>query len=195
MTAMAGVARGNLGYIAALQGDLPVAMAAFADAEIGLSGASARASMPRMLADHAQALADAALFDDADALLTRSVSMLEDQGQQTELAGGRLTVAEVRLAKGDAAGAVEAAQHAAAAFEAQGRANWAAVASALALQARSRMPPVAPDVAAALISTADVLAAAGWTSEAIRSRLLASMLAANGGSVASLVDRATRRAA
>ena len=190
----AAVVSSNIGYIATLQGDLPAALAAFADAEASLSSKEARGSLPRILADHAQALADAALFHDADEMLRRALAMFDSQGQLTELAGGMLTAAEVRLANGDAAGAVEAAERAAASFSAQGRVIWAAVASGLALHARSRLEHSAA-LARDLMDAADVLDAVGWAAEATRSRLLAGKVAAEEGATdRSVIAQPTRRA-
>ncbi len=61
--------------------------------------------LPQVHADHAQVLADAALFDDADALLRRALDMLRADGNEIEMAGALVTAAEIRLAQRDPAGA------------------------------------------------------------------------------------------
>ena len=66
--ALVALAHHNLGYLAMLQRDLPRAIAEFDNAEAGLVAAEAAGYLPQVHADHAQALADAALFDDAEAL-------------------------------------------------------------------------------------------------------------------------------
>ena len=96
-----GLARGNLGYIASLGGDLPGALEQYETAERVLSAASAETYLPRLHADHARALADAALFDDSVALMDRALTMLQRQGNDIELAGALVTSAEIRLAQGD----------------------------------------------------------------------------------------------
>ncbi len=65
---LAATAHHNLGYLAMLQRDLPRAISEFEDAEAGYVAAGANGYLPQVHTDHAQVLADAALFDDADAL-------------------------------------------------------------------------------------------------------------------------------
>ena len=52
--------------------------------------------MPRLQTDHARALADAALLDDAEGMLTNALAVLRAQGQLTELPACLLRAAEVR---------------------------------------------------------------------------------------------------
>ena len=106
---VAGAARANLGYVATLRGDLPGALDEFTPRGVALSRGERRSMLPRLQADHAQALADAALFDDADGLVRTAIESYRRQGQETELAGTLLTSAEIRLAQHDLTGAVEAA--------------------------------------------------------------------------------------
>ncbi len=99
------MAHHNLGYLAMLQRDLPKAIDEFELAESGFERARSVAHLPRVHADHAQVLADAGLFDDADSLVSRALEMLAKDGNEIEIAGALVTAAEVRLAKRDHAGA------------------------------------------------------------------------------------------
>ena len=94
--------------------------------------------LPRVHADHAQVLADAALFDDAEALVSRALEMLAKDGNEIEMAGALVTAAEIRLAQRDHAGARAAADEAAGWYRKQGREGWVAVTTSLALQAAAR---------------------------------------------------------
>ena len=141
----------------------------------GLVAAGAAGYLPRVHADHAQALADAALFDDADALVRRALDMLVKDGNEIEMAGALVTAAEIRLAQRDHAGARRAADAAAGWYRKQGRDGWVAITSSLALQsaAREEQPPV--DVADQLDAVAGRLDGDGLFAEATRSRLVAAL--------------------
>ncbi len=191
---VAGAARANLGFVATLRGDLPGALDEFTRAEAVYRRAKADSMLPRLHADHAQALADAGLFEDADALVQTGVAMYEQQGQTTELAGALLTSAEIKLAHGDAAGATAAADDAARRFAEQDRATWAVAAHALALQARARS---GSDDSAALsndlVEVAATLRAQGWQRDATRCLLVAARLAVESGRPSG-IDSALRSA-
>ena len=191
---VAGAARANLGFVATLRGDLPGALDEFTQAESVYRRAKADSVLPRLHADHAQALADAGLFEDADALVQTGVAMYEQQGQTTELAGALLTSAEIKLAHGDAAGATAAADDAARRFAEQDRATWAVAAHALALQARARS---GSDDSAALsndlVEVAATLRAQGWQRDATRCLLVAARLAVESGRPSG-IDSALRSA-
>ena len=57
------------------EGNLPEALDAFAAAEDGYRQAGAQSELPRLHADHALALADANLLDDAEKLIDRAVAL------------------------------------------------------------------------------------------------------------------------
>ena len=65
-----------------LQRDLPRAIAEFEQAEAGYVAAGASGYLPQVHANHAQALADAGLFDDAEALGRRGLEMLHRRWQR-----------------------------------------------------------------------------------------------------------------
>ena len=172
----AGIAAANLGYASALRGDLPSALDEFERAEVHYHRGNAASFLPRLHADHAQALADAGLFADADALVKSATSMYRNQGQETELAGALLTSAEIRLAQNDLAGAIEAAVDAGERFMSQGRGSWSAIARGLELQARARGAADGVDLAEQLVTISVELAGYGLSSESTRCRLVAARL-------------------
>ena len=119
----------NLGFTAMRSGDLPTAIREFERAEKGTIAAGAMSYLPQIHAEHALALADAALFDDAESLLAKALAMLEEQGNEIEMAYGLLSVSALRLAKGDLDGAQDAAEAAATWYRKQERVGWMVVAT------------------------------------------------------------------
>ena len=71
--------------------------------------------------DHAQALAAAGLFDDAEMLARRAIDMLAKDGNEIEMAGALVTAAEIRLAQRDQRVARVAADDAAGWLQKQAR--------------------------------------------------------------------------
>ena len=169
-------AKSTLGYNSTLQGDLPAALREFAEAERWYRKVDPTMDMPRLQTDHARALADAALLDDAEGMLTNALAVLRAQGQLTELPACLLRAAEVRLARGDLVGAKEAAEEAAELFAQQGRDRWVALAANLALRVRGQLEGASTEVVAELDRTAELLDEYGWQAEALRTRLLVSKL-------------------
>jgi CHAT domain-containing protein/tetratricopeptide (TPR) repeat protein len=172
-----GSARANLGVVSTLQGNLPGALNEFVEAERRHVASESESYLPLIHTDHARALADAGLLEDAEALLQRAIAMFRSQGQLIDLPTGLMRVAEVRLAMSDHSGALSAATEAARLFEAQGRDRWAALAQSVALRIRSREPDADDDLVAELVAKSDQLHDYGWLSEAMRARLVAARLA------------------
>src|SRR5690606_14069978 len=83
---VSGTARSNLGFLAVVRGDLPDALEQFAGAERYFAAAGANSLLPRVHADHAEALADAGLLGDAESLIRQAIETYREQGQATELA-------------------------------------------------------------------------------------------------------------
>lgn len=114
------------------------------DSALHRSGATVRAAgadsyLGRVNADHAKALGDAGLLDDAAVLLSRALDLFRGQGQRTELGAGLLASAEILLASGDGDGARAAADAASATLAEQRRWRWVTLATNLALQARATL--------------------------------------------------------
>ncbi|WP_117000939.1 CHAT domain-containing protein [Desertimonas flava] len=169
-------AKAGLAHISTMQGDLPGAMQEFAEAERRHLAADTQSYLPRLHSDHARALADASLLEDASQLLDRALAMLRSQGQLTELPQTLVRAAEVRLARGDLDGAHRAATEAVELLTQQGRRHWLVLASSLALQIRARRDGVSAGLTAELERVADRLRDYGWLGESTRARLVAARL-------------------
>ena len=111
--------------------------------------------------------------DDAESYLDRAIALFRAQGQETELAGGLLTAAEIHLANGDIERSIGAAQDAASWFRKQGRDRWVAAATHLVLLAAAHAGDVSIELARSLDDVADALARTGLTVEATRTQLYA----------------------
>ena len=169
-------AKASLAYTSTLQGDLPAALREFAEAEHWHRKVDPTMDMPRLQTDHARALADAALLDDAEGMLANALAVLRAQGQYTELPACLLRAAEIGVARGNLVGAVEAADEATRLFAQQGRDRWVALAANLALRARVRLEGASPATVAELDRGCEQLDEYGWHAEALRTRLLVAML-------------------
>jgi tetratricopeptide (TPR) repeat protein len=185
----------NLGFLAMLQRDLPRAITEFEAAEHGYVAGAAGSYLPQVHANHAQVLADAGLFDDAETLAHKALEMFESDGHEIEMAGALVTLAEVRLAQRDAAGARAAADEAATWYRKQGRDGWVAITTSLALRAAARDEPRPGGLAEQLEDVARRLDTAGLETEAARSRLVAALVRAESAAEAPSepVTLATRR--
>jgi hypothetical protein len=168
----------NLGYLAMLRRDLPRAIAEFESAEAGYRAAGASGYLPQLHTNHAQALADAGLFDDADALSRRSLDTFTADGNEIEIAGALTAAAQIRLAQRDDVGARSLAEDAAGWYRKQGREGWVAISTSLALQAAARAESPGADLAALLDDVAGRLDTDGLGAEATRSRLVAALVRA-----------------
>ena len=169
------IALGNLAFVETLEGNLPEALDAYAAAEEGYRVTGEHLDLPRLYADHASALADANLLDDAEHLIDRAVALSATSGNDLEHAELLLVSAEIDLAKGKADEAHVSAVDAVAAFTRQGRESWLHVAERLRLRAELRLTPDEPGVAEGLVMNGRALAAGGWRSDALSSTLLAAL--------------------
>jgi hypothetical protein len=121
------------------------ALDAYAAAEDGYRLTGSQAELPRLHADHALALADANLLDDAEHLIDRAVATSAASGNDLELAELLLVSAEIDLAKGKVDEARTSAANAVAAFTRQGRDSWLHVGRAAAPARRGGLTPDAPE--------------------------------------------------
>lgn len=187
-------ATASLGCVSTLRGDLPGAIREFADAERRHVDGDTHAYLPRLHTDHARALADAGLLDDAAALLERARQMFSRQGQLAELPHCLLGVAEVRLAMDDPQAAGAAAVEAMRLFTEQRREGWALLAEDLALRARARSAGVSDELLTELDAVAERLGESGWLAEALHTQLVAARLRVAADGDQREVDPAVRKA-
>lgn len=134
LTQLLADAENNLGYVAACQGEIPTALAAFARAERvpGVGPGQLAATWT----DRATALLRVGLAGEAAKDAARAVALLERTGRLLDAASARLLLAEALLADGDPAGACDLAQRTAAQLRRQQRDAWATQAVHLAVAAR-----------------------------------------------------------
>ena len=132
------LALANLAFVETEEGNLPEALDAFASAEDGYRRTGTQSELPRLYANHAEALADANLLDDAEELIDRAVALSAASGNDLEHAELLLISAEIDLAKGKPDEAHVSAVDAVAAFTRQGRESWLHVAERLRLRAEAR---------------------------------------------------------
>ncbi len=162
---------GNLGFVAARRGDLPTALAAF-DRVDSLDAADLLTHGVNC-ADRAHALLAARLAGDAAEQLRRAVQLLEAAGDHHQAATAGLLLAEAALLDGDGAGALTAADAAAARMRRQRRPADAALAEHVALRARFGAGERSPALVGDARRNAARLAAAGWREPSLRGRILA----------------------
>jgi tetratricopeptide (TPR) repeat protein len=159
----------DLGWVAALAGDVPAALRRYDEAAAVFRQLGVR--RPLGLLDRCEALLAVGLAGDAHAAAAAAVAQLEGEREGTDHAEALLACARAALAAGQAAEARATAVRAEQRFRQQGRAPWAAVAAFVALRAEAAEGgAVTPDRAGAL---AGELAAAGWGTAALDAHLLA----------------------
>jgi tetratricopeptide (TPR) repeat protein len=188
------VARQNLGFVAAQQGDIPRALRYYDEAAELYQAVDA---LPAVLyRDRCEALLSVCLADEARQAAEQAVALLAHGRMRVDLAEARLMLAEAALAEGDVEAAADAAAQALRQFRHQRRASWAALARYVLLKAnRARREPSRRLLGTAL-RTADALAAAGWTIAAVDARLIGARVALELGERAGAEEllAATRRA-
>jgi tetratricopeptide (TPR) repeat protein len=171
--------RQNLGYVAALRGDLPAALSWFdrADAWFRANGIVDAVG----LRDRCEALLPAGLVVEARRAAEEAVAQLEAEGRGSFLAEARLLLSEAALRDGDPATARLEAEQARRTFARQGRSRWVAAARYAALRAAWLGGERSSSLLAAARRTAAGLADAGWTVQALDAHLIAAQLALERG--------------
>jgi CHAT domain-containing protein len=165
----------NLGWVATRRGDLPAALESFDAAEPIVAQAGARHGILEL--DRCHALLAAGLGQEARASATRAVARLDENAMAAELAEALLALAEALLADGDPAAALEAAEQAAAQFDAQRRPGWAALAEHVAVHAAFDGGERTPALHARAGAAGAALAASGWPTAALDAQVLAARVA------------------
>jgi tetratricopeptide (TPR) repeat protein len=155
----------NLGFAAGRRGDVPAALAWFDRADEYLR----THDIPRAarLIDRCEVLLSARLIREARRTAEQAVAELERRHMASDLAEGRLVLAEAALLEGDFAVARAEAERARRAFGRQHRAPWAALARHTALRAAWLGGDDSAATVPAARRAATALAAAGWASAAL----------------------------
>lgn len=163
-------AQNNLGYVAALAGDLPVAFAAF-DAAQAVPGIAAAQLIATRL-DRARVLLCARMASDATVEIERTLPLLEQSGRDLERADAELLLAQAALAAGEPELARRSAAAAYVRMRAQRRTGWAALAGHLELRARFAAGERGAALAAAARRDVARCERVGWRQAAVESRVL-----------------------
>jgi tetratricopeptide (TPR) repeat protein len=178
-------ARGNLGDIAQLTGDVPVALHHYQNAERAFRDL-APGLVPRTQIDLARALLTAGLAEDAARYLDEALPSLREQKVSQDLAEAEIARAAAALLEGDLTLAKKLAESARRRFVKRGNESWAEVAALTKVRAEvtgalsfgSGRP-----VAAAPVRLAERLSAVGLSDEAALARMLAVRLLLRRGRV------------
>jgi hypothetical protein len=135
---MAAVFRVNAGCLEVVAGDLPAALAAFAEARPAYRAVSP-GRLPALAIERARALIAAGLFGEADRELAGALAQLGEQGQDHNRAEALQARAEAALLAGRPSAAASWAAAARADFQRRGNRRRAALAELLALRANAAL--------------------------------------------------------
>lgn len=170
----------NLGFVAARRGDVPAALRWFDQAE--REWRHAGSEHPEALLDRCETLLAVRLVGEARGVAATAVARLAASGAEADLAEARVLLSQAALLDGDPTEARRQAACARAAFVAQHRPGWAALARYAALRAAWGVegdPTL--ELATEAENTVDDLVAAGWTVPAQDARLIAARIALDSG--------------
>ncbi len=165
----------NLGFVLALSGDVPAALARFDDADEVFERLQAPIGVNLM--GRARALARANLHAEARAAAARAVEELTAGGAAADAAEARVLLAAAALADGDPDAAILAANHARRSLRAQGRPALAAVADHVVVRARFERGQYNRRTLLAAARCADDLAGVGLVADELDARLTAGLIA------------------
>ncbi|MFC7341551.1 CHAT domain-containing protein [Saccharopolyspora griseoalba] len=174
----AGGCRHNRGCVAHRAGDLPRALRLFEQAQaIGLD----ESVLPEAMVDRGEALAAAGLTEQARVIMERAAERLEACGRSGRLAETRLALAGCALRAGDPVAAATEASAARRSFRGQRRPAWAALACAVAWQAKLRAGRYSRFTLAAARRVAAECERFGWAVPAAELRITAARCAQRAG--------------
>ncbi|WP_433528816.1 tetratricopeptide repeat protein [Micromonospora sp. CA-263727] len=168
-------ARWNGGIAAGRRGDIAAALRCFA--AVGEEYQRLAVPRPALLLDRFEVLLSVPLVDEAVEVATVAIGELRRQGMASDLAEALLARARAALLAGDLDTATGSAAAARTRFRRQGRRTWAAFARHVELRAEFRRGARSPALLAAMVRTADQLAATGWPDPALTTRIEAGLLA------------------
>lgn len=165
----------NLGFVLALSGDVPAALARFDDADEAFERLQAPIGVNLM--GRARALARANLHAEARVAAARAVDELSAGGAAADAAEARVLLAIAALDDGDVDAAIAAANHARRSLRAQGRPALAAVADHVVVRARFERGQYNRRALLAAARCADDLAGVGLVGDELDARLTAGLIA------------------
>ena len=176
LSLMAATIRQNIGWVTALRGDLPQALADL-DAAEPLIAAAGGTRHGLFEFERSYILLSAGLAREAMASARRAVELLEATAMGAELAEARLALAEAALANGDPDGARAAAEQARRDFRRQRRPEWAALAEHVAVRAALHSSGASAELLRRARRAAADLQAGGKHTAALNARVLVARIA------------------
>jgi tetratricopeptide (TPR) repeat protein len=182
----------NLGFVAAVEGDVPEALARYDRAEAHY--AEEGLSVGRILLDRAAVLLQVGLLEEAGAVIARAVTDLEQAGAAADVAEGLVAAAQVALARGALPEAIAVSQQAERLTTRQDRPAWTLLARQVAFLAE--VAALTPrQVRARGLPLATRLHEAGWREEEQEVLLLCAQSAIRAGDLSAASDLLTRASA
>ncbi|MEU8247415.1 CHAT domain-containing protein [Nonomuraea sp. NPDC048916] len=175
------IVRLNLGWVSALRGDVPSALASFDGAEERFRALGTH-QLGWLLADRGELLLSVGLVSEARLAAREAVEQLRRSRRAIGLPEVRLLLARTAGLEGDDDESVREARLAVTEFTRQGRPEWAALARFAVLRSLAASRTRAP-AAALLERVAADLTTAGWPGVAVEARILAAQLALRRGRV------------
>jgi len=169
----------NLGYVAALKGDVRGALQRYDEAarpfaELGLAA-------PTLSIDRAELLLSARLLPEARRHIEIGVAALEAAGVPLDLAEARLLLSQIALAEGDLAVSASAARAARRQLERQGRPRWAALARFVEAQSRWAGSKEQADIPSEAGALSCALHAEEWLLPSLECRVIGARAALRAG--------------
>lgn len=174
------IVHGTLGWVRALQGDVPSALHYFDLAERRYRALNTH-QLGWLLNDRSELLLSVYLVAEAREAAEEAVAALERMNRRIAVPEVRLLLAQTAARDGEPRRAVEQAQQAMREFNSQQRPRWAARARFVALRARLAGEGRSHVAVAHLEKAAADLSAGGWPTAALEARLLAGQLALERG--------------
>ncbi len=182
---MAAIAEQNLAFIGALAGDFPAAFESFERAARWFADGHYEGPFTRSLRlDHARALLQANLLDEARVVARRAVIEAEQTEGDLDRAESLLVAAEVLIAAGEIAEGTAVAAASEEQFAISQRASWATLAESVRLRGQAQLTP-SRETAADVAANAEQLAGCGYHLEAVRAQLLAADVLVRAGDASS----------
>lgn len=169
----------NLGYVAALAGDVPEALRLFDEAAHAFGNLGEFLS--RLHVDRAELLLSVRLLPEARREAELGVVELEAQHNRIDLAEARLLLGEVALAEGDLAAAMLAARRARGEFRRQQRQRWAVQARFIECKARWAGSGESRKISGEAAVLAVELDNEGWVTSATDCRVIGAKAALESG--------------